>query len=132
MYGPLGTVVAFMMWLFVTVYVVLLGAELNAELELQTVRDSTHGAPKPFGPAWRVCCGPCRRGLTALDVSWGASATSIGSSSLASVSVTMPDAFGDDAELLGGAAGEIDDPEMLGRHPVVHGHDDGPAGFPDP
>jgi len=48
-YGPLGTVVAFMMWLFVTVYVVLLGAELNAELELQTVRDSTRGAPKPFG-----------------------------------------------------------------------------------
>lgn len=48
-YGPLGTVVAFMMWLFVTVYVVLLGAELNAELELQTVRDSTNGAPKPFG-----------------------------------------------------------------------------------
>lgn len=48
-YGPLGTVVAFMMWLYVTVYVVLLGAELNAELELQTVRDSTNGAPKPFG-----------------------------------------------------------------------------------
>lgn len=48
-YGPLGTVVAFMMWLFVTVYVVLLGAEFNAELELQTVRDSTRGAPKPFG-----------------------------------------------------------------------------------
>ncbi len=48
-YGPLGTVVAFMMWLFVTVYVVLLGAELNAVLELQTVRDSTNGAPKPFG-----------------------------------------------------------------------------------
>ena len=48
-YGPLGTVVAFMMWLFVTVYVVLLGAELNAELELQTVRDSTNGEPKPFG-----------------------------------------------------------------------------------
>ena len=48
-YGPLGTVVAFMMWLFVTVYAVLLGAELNAELELQTVRDSTNGAPKPFG-----------------------------------------------------------------------------------
>ena len=48
-YGPLGTVVAFMMWLFVTVYVILLGAELNAELELQTVVDSTNGAPKPFG-----------------------------------------------------------------------------------
>jgi membrane protein len=48
-YGPLGTVVAFMMWLYVTVYAILLGAELNAELELQTVRDSTHGPPKPFG-----------------------------------------------------------------------------------
>lgn len=48
-YGPLGTVVAFMMWLYVTVYVILLGAELNAELELQTVRDSTNGVPKPFG-----------------------------------------------------------------------------------
>lgn len=48
-YGPLGTVVAFMMWLYVTVYAVLLGAELNAELEMQTLSDSTNGAPKPFG-----------------------------------------------------------------------------------
>ena len=48
-YGPLGTVVAFMMWLYVTVYAVLLGAELNAELELQTAMDSTRGDPKPFG-----------------------------------------------------------------------------------
>ncbi len=48
-YGPLGTVVVFMMWLYVTVYVVVLGAELNAELELQTVRDSTQGPPKPLG-----------------------------------------------------------------------------------
>ncbi len=48
-YGPLGTVVATMMWFYVTVYAVLLGAELNAELELQTVRDSTRGPPKPLG-----------------------------------------------------------------------------------
>ena len=48
-YGPLGTVVAIMMWFYVTVYAVLLGAELNAELELQTVRDSTRGPPKPLG-----------------------------------------------------------------------------------
>ena len=38
-----------MMWFYVTVYAVLLGAELNAELELQTVRDSTRGPPKPLG-----------------------------------------------------------------------------------
>lgn len=48
-YGPLGAVVGVMMWFYVTVYVVLLGAELNAELELQTVRDSTGGPPKPIG-----------------------------------------------------------------------------------
>jgi len=49
MYGPLGTVVGIMMWFWVTVYAVLLGAELNAELELQTVVDSTDGPPLPLG-----------------------------------------------------------------------------------
>ena len=49
MYGPLGTVVGIMMWFWVTVYAVLLGAELNAELELQTVVDSTDGPPRPLG-----------------------------------------------------------------------------------
>jgi membrane protein len=48
-YGPLGAVIAVMMWFWVTAYVVLLGAELNAELELQTARDSTSGPPKPLG-----------------------------------------------------------------------------------
>ena len=48
-YGPLGTVVAVMMWFYVTSYAVLLGAELNAELELQTARDSTDGPPRPLG-----------------------------------------------------------------------------------
>ena len=48
-YGPLAAVAGVMMWFYVTVYVVLLGAELNAELELQTVHDSTGGAPLPPG-----------------------------------------------------------------------------------
>lgn len=48
-YGPLGTVVGVLMWFYVTVYAVLLGAELNAELELQTARDSTDGPPRPMG-----------------------------------------------------------------------------------
>ena len=48
-YGPLGAVAAVMMWFWVTAFVVLLGAELNAELELQTVRDSTNGSPRPLG-----------------------------------------------------------------------------------
>lgn len=49
MYGSIGAVAGVMMWFFVTVYVVLLGAELNAELELQTARDSTGGKPRPIG-----------------------------------------------------------------------------------
>lgn len=48
-YGPLGTVVGIMMWFYVTAYAVLLGAELNSELELQTACDSTDGPPRPLG-----------------------------------------------------------------------------------
>jgi membrane protein len=48
-YGPLGAVVGVMTWFYVTVYVVLLGAELNSELEMQTAQDSTLGPPKPMG-----------------------------------------------------------------------------------
>jgi len=48
-YGPLGAVVGVMMWFWVSAYSVLLGAELNAELELQTAEDTTTGRPKPMG-----------------------------------------------------------------------------------
>ena len=48
-YGPLGAVAGMMMWFFVTAYAVLLGAELNSELELQTAVDSTDGPPRPLG-----------------------------------------------------------------------------------
>ncbi len=33
-YGPLGAVVAIMLWFYITAYAVLLGAELNSQLEL--------------------------------------------------------------------------------------------------
>ena len=48
-YGSLGAVVVLLMWLYLTCFAVLLGAELNAEIEHQTARDSTEGAPKPMG-----------------------------------------------------------------------------------
>lgn len=48
-YGPLGAVMAFMLWIWFSVLVVLVGAELNAEIEHQTARDSTTGAPLPMG-----------------------------------------------------------------------------------
>lgn len=48
-YGSLGAVIAFMVWTWLSTTVVLMGGELNAEIEHQTVKDSTTGAPRPLG-----------------------------------------------------------------------------------
>ncbi|MBV9862524.1 MAG: YihY/virulence factor BrkB family protein [Alphaproteobacteria bacterium] len=48
-YGSLGAVVGFMTWIWISVTVVLVGAELNAEMERQTARDTTTGPEKPLG-----------------------------------------------------------------------------------
>jgi membrane protein len=48
-YGSLGAVVGFMTWIWLSTTIVLVGAELNAEMEHQTARDSTTGPEKPLG-----------------------------------------------------------------------------------
>ncbi len=48
-YGALGAVVVLLFWLWISAFIVLLGAELNAEMEHQTERDTTVGRPKPRG-----------------------------------------------------------------------------------
>jgi membrane protein len=48
-YGSLGAAIGFMTWLWISAIAILLGAELNAEIEHQTVRDTTTGKPKPLG-----------------------------------------------------------------------------------
>ena len=48
-YGTLGGVVILLIWLYISAFVILLGAELNAEAELQTQRDTTTGPPMPMG-----------------------------------------------------------------------------------
>jgi membrane protein len=48
-YGALGAIVVVILWLLLSAVVVILGAEINCELERQTVRDSTKGAERPLG-----------------------------------------------------------------------------------
>jgi membrane protein len=48
-YGSLGAVIAFMVWMWISTTIILLGAELNAELEHQTARDTTTSPEKPMG-----------------------------------------------------------------------------------
>jgi membrane protein len=48
-YGSLGAVIVLLLWFWLSAYTILIGAELNAELEHQTARDTTTGAEKPLG-----------------------------------------------------------------------------------
>jgi len=48
-YGALGAVIGLLTWLWLSMTIVLVGAELNSETERQTLRDTTKGPPKPMG-----------------------------------------------------------------------------------
>jgi membrane protein len=48
-YGSLGAVIILMLWLYLSAFAVLLGAEVNAELERQTAQDTTGGRERPMG-----------------------------------------------------------------------------------
>lgn len=48
-YGSIGAVVILLFWFYISAYVFLMGAELNAEMEHQTRHDTTVGAPRPLG-----------------------------------------------------------------------------------
>jgi membrane protein len=42
-------VVILLMWFWLSAFIVLLGAELNSEMEHQTAEDTTRGRPQPIG-----------------------------------------------------------------------------------
>ncbi len=48
-YGSLGAVIVLLLWLYLSAFVCLLGAALNAELELQQRKDTTRGPARPMG-----------------------------------------------------------------------------------
>lgn len=56
-YGALSGVVVLLMWFYLSSFLVVLGAAINAESERQTVKDTTTGPPAPMG----------RRGAYAAD-----------------------------------------------------------------
>ena len=56
-YGALGSVIVLLLWFYLSSFFVVLGAEINAELERQTKADTTTGLPEPLG----------RRGAYAAD-----------------------------------------------------------------
>lgn len=48
-YGSFAAVIILMLWFFLTGFIILLGAEINSEMEHQTSRDTTTGEDKPMG-----------------------------------------------------------------------------------
>ncbi|HEV7439637.1 MAG TPA: YihY/virulence factor BrkB family protein [Methylobacterium sp.] len=48
-YGSLGAAIGFMTWIWISTIIVLVGAEINAEMEHQTAKDTTTGQPQPLG-----------------------------------------------------------------------------------
>jgi membrane protein len=48
-YGSLGAMIGFMIWIWISAAIVLLGAQLNGELERQTFRDTTTSGDQPIG-----------------------------------------------------------------------------------
>lgn len=48
-YGALSAVVVLLMWLYFSAYLMIIGAELNSEIEHQTAVDTTTGPERPMG-----------------------------------------------------------------------------------
>ncbi|MCU1677359.1 MAG: Ribonuclease [Frankiales bacterium] len=48
-YGSIAAVVVLLLWLYLTAYIILFGAEINAEMEHQTAQDTTKGPDQPMG-----------------------------------------------------------------------------------
>jgi membrane protein len=48
-YGSLGAAIGFMIWMWLSAVVILIGAEINAEMEHQTAQDATEDGQQPLG-----------------------------------------------------------------------------------
>lgn len=48
-YGGISAVIILLLWFWLTAMTVIIGAEINAEMERQTLADTTRGKPRPIG-----------------------------------------------------------------------------------
>ncbi|MBP0617815.1 YihY/virulence factor BrkB family protein [Jiella mangrovi] len=48
-YGSLGALIGFMTWIWISSTILIIGGELNSEMEHQTARDTTTGPERPLG-----------------------------------------------------------------------------------
>nr|WP_227269850.1 YihY/virulence factor BrkB family protein [Roseobacter sp. H9] len=48
-FGTLAGVIVLLMWFWISAFIILLGSELNAEMEAQTRADTTRGPDEPIG-----------------------------------------------------------------------------------
>ena len=65
-YGSLGAAIGLMTWMWMSAIIVLCGAELNSEIEHQTVRDTTVGHPKPLGARGAIMADTVGRSVPAV------------------------------------------------------------------
>ena len=68
-YGPLAAMMGFLLWTWLSVQIIIMGAELNAEIEHQTAVDTTTGHPAAIGERGAVVAdtvGPKRGSPAAL------------------------------------------------------------------
>lgn len=68
-YGPLAAIMGFLLWTWLSVQIILMGAKVNAEIEHQTALDTTTGEPAPLGERGAVMAdsvGPRRGNPAAL------------------------------------------------------------------
>jgi len=48
-YGSLGAVMVLLVWLWLTNFIIIMGAEINGEMERHTSHDTTRGPERPIG-----------------------------------------------------------------------------------